>query len=113
MIEQVIGHQFEYDRPHKVLKIVADLPEVGVPPAGPRRAAAAEADALEGGVAAAGGASRPPRAPPRSSSYHRSPPSPIHRLFSAFFGMCKNNEVIQRKEREARRKDTRTLKLIS
>ena len=32
MIEQVIGHQFDYDRPHKVLKIVADLPEVGVPP---------------------------------------------------------------------------------
>ena len=31
MIEQVIGHQFEYDRPHKVLKIVADLLEVGVP----------------------------------------------------------------------------------
>ena len=32
MIEQVTGHQFEYDRPHKVLKIVADLLEVGVPP---------------------------------------------------------------------------------
>ena len=31
MIEQVTGHQFEYDRPHKVLKIVADLLEVGVP----------------------------------------------------------------------------------
>ena len=31
MIEQVTGNQFEYDRPHKVLKIVADLLEVGVP----------------------------------------------------------------------------------
>ena len=32
MIEQVIGHQFDYDRPHKVLKIVANLTEAGVPP---------------------------------------------------------------------------------
>jgi hypothetical protein len=82
------------------------LPKVGVPPAGPRRVAAVEVDAPKGGVAAAGGASHPPRAPPRSSSCHRSPPSPIRRLFSALFGMCKNNEVKQRKEREARRKDT-------
>jgi hypothetical protein len=31
MIEQVTRQTFEYDRPHKVLKIVADLQEIGVP----------------------------------------------------------------------------------
>jgi hypothetical protein len=98
MIEQVIGHQFEYDITHKVLKIVANLPEVRVPPPGPR-VAVAEADAPEGGAAAAGGASPPPRAPSRSLSYHRSPPSPICKFFSAIFGMCKDSEVRQRKER--------------
>ena len=30
MIEKVIGHTFEYDKKHKVLKIVDDLTEVGV-----------------------------------------------------------------------------------
>ena len=53
MIEQVTGHTFEYDKIHKALKIVADLPELGLPPAGPGGAAAApEADALVGGVVA-------------------------------------------------------------
>ena len=32
MIEKIIGHTFEYDKKHKVLKIVDDLTEVGVPP---------------------------------------------------------------------------------
>jgi len=31
MIEKVTGHTFEYDKKHKVLKIVDDLPEVGAP----------------------------------------------------------------------------------
>ena len=35
MIEKVIGHIFEYDKKHKVLKIVDDLTEIGVPPVGP------------------------------------------------------------------------------
>ena len=48
MIEQVIGHTFEYDKIHKALKIIADLPETGLPPAGPGGAVAApEADALD------------------------------------------------------------------
>jgi hypothetical protein len=99
MIEQVTGHQFEYDRPHKVLKIVADLLEVGVPPLGLGGAGAAvEADAPKGG-APTGGASPPPCAPSRSSSHHRNPPSPICKFFSAIFGMCKDSEVRQRKER--------------
>ena len=34
MIEQVTGHILEYDKIHKALKIVVDLPEVGVPPVG-------------------------------------------------------------------------------
>ena len=93
MIKQVIGHTFEYDKQHKVLKIVADLIEVGVPPpclgVG---AAVAEVDAPEGSAAAAG-APPPPCAPPRSSSHRRSPPSPIRKLFNAIFGMCKDSEV--------------------
>ena len=53
MIEQFTGHTFEYDKVHKALKIIADLPEVGVPPTGPGGGAAAlEADAPFGGAAA-------------------------------------------------------------
>ena len=65
MIEQVTGHTFEYDKIHKALNIVADLPETGLHPAGPGGAAGtADADAPESGAAA--GASPSPRAPPRS-----------------------------------------------
>ena len=63
IIEQVTGHQFDYDRPHKVLKIVTNMTEVGVPPPGLGGAATAvEADAPQGGAVV--GASPPPRAPP-------------------------------------------------
>ena len=87
MIEQVTGHTFEYDKIHKALKIVADLPEIGLPSAGPGGAAGtAEVDAPESGAAA--GASPPPHAPSCSTSCHGSPPSSIHRLFSSIFGMC-------------------------
>ena len=34
-------------------------------------------------------------------------------MFSAIFGMCKDIQTCQQKEREARRKDTRTLKQIA
>ena len=113
MIEQVTEHTFEYDKVHKALKIVADLPEVWVPPVGPGGGAAApEVDAPIGGVAA-GRASPLPHAPSRSSSCHRSPPSPIRKMFSAIFGMCKDIQTYQQKEREARRKDTQTLKQIA
>ena len=113
MIEQVTGHTFEYDKVHKALKIVADLPEVWVPPVGPGGGAAApEVDAPIGGVAA-GRASPLPHAPSRSSSHRHSPPSPIRKMFSAIFGMCKDIQTYQQKEREARRKDTQTLKQIA
>ena len=59
------------------------------------------------------GASPSPRAPSRSTSRRGSPPSPIHRLFSSIFGMCRDIQTRQQKEREARRKDTRTLKQIA
>ena len=59
MIEQVTGHTFEYDKVHKALKIVADLPEVGVPPVGPGGAAASEVDAPAGGAATGGGSPLP------------------------------------------------------
>ena len=48
MIEQVIGHTFDYDKIHKALKIVVDLPEIGVPPTGLGEVAAVEADAPTG-----------------------------------------------------------------
>ena len=51
MIEKVTGHTFEYDKKHKVLKIVDDLTEVGVPPPSPR--GAAEVDAPKSGAVAA------------------------------------------------------------
>ena len=94
MIEQVTGHTFEYDKIHKALKIVADLPESGLPPAGPGGVAAApEADAPESGAPA--GASPPPHAPSRSTSCRGSPPSPIHRFFSSIFGMCRDIQTQQ------------------
>jgi len=34
-------------------------------------------------------------------------------MFSAIFGMCKDIQTYQQKEREARRKDTQTLKQIT
>ena len=109
----MIEHQFEYDSPHKVLKIVADLLEVGVPPPCLGGAiAAVEADAPEGGAVAAG-VSPPPCAPSCSSSCCGSPPSPIRRFFSSIFGMCRDIQIRKREERKARRKDTRMLKQIS
>ena len=114
MIDQVTGHTFEHDKIHKALKIVADLPKTGLPPAGLGGAGGtAEADAPESGAAAvAAGASPSPRAPSRSSR-RGSPPSPIRRLFSSIFGTCRDIQTRQQKEREARRKDTRTLKQIA
>jgi len=110
MIEQVTGHTFEYDKVHKALKIVANLLEIGVPPAvSGGGAVAPEADA-PAGDAAVGGASPLPHAPSCSSSHHHSPP--IRKMSSAIFGMCKDIQVRQQKEREARRKDARTLKQI-
>ena len=88
MIEQVIGHTFEYDKVHKALKIVVDLPKIGVPLAGLGGVAAVEADAPGSGAPA--GASPSPRAPSRSTSRRGSPPSPIRRLFSSIFGMCRD-----------------------
>ena len=90
MIEKVTGHTFEYNKKHKVLKIVDDLTEIGVPLAGPGGGAAAlEVDSPVGG-AAVGRASPLPHAPSCSSSRHGSPPSPIRRLFSSIFGKCRD-----------------------
>jgi len=112
MIEQETGGTFEYDKQHKVLKIVADLTEVGVPPPGLGGVAAAEADAPKDGAALAG-ASPPPCAPSCSSSCRGSPPSPIHRFFNSIFGMCRDIHIRKWEERKVRRKYTRTLKQIS
>jgi len=92
MTEQETGHTFEYDKQHKVLKTVADLTEVGVPPPSPGGTTIAEVHAPKGGATAAG-ASPPPRAPSHSSSRHGSHPSPIHRFFSSIFGMCRDIQI--------------------
>jgi hypothetical protein len=114
MIEQVTGHQFDYDKSHKILKISTDLTEIGAPPPYPGGAGAvAEVDALEGGVVVGGRVSPPPHAPSCFSSHRGSPPSPIRKFFSSIFRMCKDIQIRQREERKARRKDTHTLKLIS
>ena len=112
MTEQETGHTFEYDKQHKVLKTVADLTEVGVPPPSLGGVATTEADAPVGG-AVVGGVSPPPHASPHSSSCRRSPPSPIRRFFSSIFGMCRDIQIRLREERKSRWKDTRTLKQIS
>ena len=53
MIEKVTGHTFEYDKKHKVLKIVDDLTDIGVPLVGSGGGAAApEVDSPTGGAAA-------------------------------------------------------------
>jgi len=104
IIRQVTGYSFEYDKQHKVMKIAADLAEIDLSPPG----------AAVGGGSAAHPTS--PRGPSRSSSRGRAPPSPIRKSFSAIFGMCKDMNAIktrQHHEREARRKDTRTLKELA
>jgi hypothetical protein len=114
MIEQVTGHQFDYDKSHKILKISADLTGIGVPPPCLGGAGAVvEDNAPEDGAAAIGGVSPPPRAPSRSSSHRGSPPSPIRKFFSSIFGMYRDIQIRKREERKARRKDTCTLKQIS
>ena len=102
----MIGHTFDYDKIHKALKIVADLPKIGVPPAGlGEAAAAAEADAPAGGAAVGGASPLPRGSHSRSTSRHGSHPSPIHRFFSSIFGMCRDIQI--------RQKDTQTLKQIA
>ena len=96
MIEQVTGHTFEYDKIHKALKIVADLLETEIPPAGPGKAAAVAMADAPTGSAPAGGASLPPSGSHScSSSGHGSPPSPIRKFFSSIFGMCRDIQVRQ------------------
>ena len=95
MIEQVTGHTFEYDKIHKALKIIADLPETGLPPAGPGGAAALEADAPGSGAPA--GASPSPHAPSHSTSRRGSPPSPICRLFSPYLGCAVTSRLGSRR----------------
>ena len=84
-----------------------------MPPARPGGGggAAPEVDSPTGGAVA--GQASLPHASSHSSSCCSSPSSPILKMFSAIFGMCKDIRTYQQKEREARRKDTWTLKQIA
>jgi hypothetical protein len=122
MIEQVTGHSFDYDKAHKVLKITVDLPEIGIPPAGPGGAAEAAEEEAEapGEGAPAAGASPPPRAPPRSTSRRGGPPSGLRKFITSIFGICRDTQVkvdrerqARRREREARRRTDQSLRLIA
>jgi hypothetical protein len=66
-------------------------------------------------VAAGHPVSLPPRAARRSGQQGDKPPSPIRKIFSLLFGMCKSQHATNVKaqhERRAKRKDTESVKEI-
>jgi hypothetical protein len=97
MIERVTARTFFCEKEHYSLRINNDLRA----PVDDRRAAA------------------PRSSPPRATRVRRQqgdkPPSPIRKIFSLLFGMCKSQHVIEVKdqhERRARWKDTKSVKEI-
>jgi hypothetical protein len=97
MIERVMGRTFGCDKEHNPLQIKNDLRA----PVEERRAAAPY--------------SSPPRATRGRAQQGDKPPSPIQKIFSLLFGMCKSQHVTDvnnQYERRARRKDTKSIKEI-
>jgi hypothetical protein len=98
MIERVLGRTFGYDKDHHPLRIKNDL-----------RAT------MEDRRAMAPWGSSPPRAARGRGQQGDKPPSPIWKMFSLIFGMCKSQHVTNVKaqqERRARKKDTKSVKEI-
>jgi hypothetical protein len=98
MIERVTAHTFGCDREHHPLRIQNDLRA----PVEDRRAVAPQG-------------SSPPRAARGRGQQGDKPPSPIQKIFSLVFGICKSQhatEVKAQHERHARRKDTKSVKEI-
>jgi hypothetical protein len=96
-IERVMGWTFGYDKEHHPLRIKNDIRI----PVEDTRAAPPRAS--------------PPRAARRSGQQGDKPPSPIRKIFSLLFGMCKSQHtvgVIAQHERCKRRKITKSVKEI-
>jgi hypothetical protein len=97
MIERVTARTFFYEKEHHHLRIKNDL------------------RALVEDTRAATPYSSPPRAARGRRQQGDKPPSPIWKIFSLLFGMCKSQyttEVKAQHERRARRKDTKSVKEI-
>jgi hypothetical protein len=97
MIERVTARTFFCEKEHHPLRIKNDWRE----PMEDRRAAAPQAS--------------PPRAAKGSGQQGDKPPSPIQKMFSLIFGMCKSQHTADVKaqlERHARKKDTKSVKEI-
>jgi hypothetical protein len=97
MIERVTARTFHYEKEHHPLRIKNDLKA----PVEDRRAAVGQP------------VSSPPRAARRSGQQGDKPLSPIQKIFSLLFGMCKSQHVTVVKaqhERHVRRKDTKSAK---
>jgi hypothetical protein len=99
MIERVTTHTFGHDKEHQPLRIKNDLKAL----VEDRRAAMGQLG------------SPPPRAARRSEQQQEKPPSPIQKIFSLLFRMCKSQHATDVKaqyERRARNKDTKSVKVI-
>jgi hypothetical protein len=97
MIERVMGRTFGYDKEHHPLRIMNDLRA----PMEERRAAAPH--------------SSPPRAARGRCQQGDKAPSPIQKIFSLLFGMCKSQHVADvraQHDRCKRRKITKSVKEI-
>jgi hypothetical protein len=97
MIERVMGRSFGYDKEHHPLQIKNDLRA----PVEERRAAASH--------------SSPPRAARGRGQQRNKSLSPIQKIFSLLFGMCKSQhaaDVRAQHERRERRKITKSVKEI-
>jgi hypothetical protein len=98
LIERVTGRTIGYDKDHHPLRIKNDL-----------------RTPVEDSRAAAPRDSLPPRAARVRGLQGDKPPSPIRKMFSLIFGMCKSQHVADVKaqlERHARKKDTKFVKEI-
>jgi hypothetical protein len=99
LIERVTARTFYCEKEHHPLRIKNDLKA----PVEDRRAATGQR------------VSSPPRAARRSGQQGDKPPSPIQKIFSLLFGMCKSQHTVDVKaqhERHVRRKDTKSVKEI-
>jgi hypothetical protein len=97
MIERVMGRTFGCDKEHHPLRIKNNL-----------RAPMEE-------TRAAAPCSSPPRATIGRGQQRDKPSSPIQKIFSLLFGLCKSQHAANVKaqhERRARRKDTKSIKEI-